>query len=371
MNPELMQTIKELRDAGCTWDEVAEELELDITGNGLSKRYRKALAAEVEDDEDDQVDMFEMYAEIRKERYRAADERSQANAIYKRMAREDSIKEIAHDLAETIGKNIKLDLKGAVTRSGSKAGILCLSDVHYGVVIDSIYNKYNPLIAQDRLAQLTAESIKLIKAESIKDLYVVNLGDLIAGRIHLQLRINSQYDVITQIMEISELVAQMLAELNKHVKLHYTSTYDNHSRLEPNKKESLQLESLCRITDWYLKERCGSFVDFIDDTLTDDISKFEVMGHTILATHGDQDKPKKVVRNLSMMNGLKPDMILTAHLHHLSTDEENGVMLISNSSMMGTDSFAESLRLNARPSQSFIVVTRECVCEKLIPIWLD
>ena len=67
-------------------------------------------------------------------------------------------------------------------------------------------------------------------------------------------------------MEISEILAQMLFELSNYVDVEYASTSDNHSRVEPIKSESLELESLIRITDWYLKERCKGFVTFIDNS---------------------------------------------------------------------------------------------------------
>jgi len=46
---------------------------------------------------------------MRIERTKLADERSQVNALYRRIAREDSIKEIAHNAAEQFAKQLKLE----------------------------------------------------------------------------------------------------------------------------------------------------------------------------------------------------------------------------------------------------------------------
>jgi len=62
---------------------------------------------------------------------------------------------------------------------------------------------------------------------------------LIAGRIHLTIRFNSRIDVITQTIEVSELLAEFIDELSTYVPIDYYSVIDNHSRLEPNKKDAL------------------------------------------------------------------------------------------------------------------------------------
>ncbi|MBO7697098.1 MAG: hypothetical protein J6T10_31080 [Methanobrevibacter sp.] len=81
--------------------------------------------------------------------------------------------------------------------SDGNIGILQLSDWHYGIDIDSYYNEYNPQIAKDRLSDLLMQVIKIVNEQRLKKLIIVNLGDLIAGRIHLTIRFNSRIDVIT------------------------------------------------------------------------------------------------------------------------------------------------------------------------------
>jgi len=40
-------------------------------------------------------------------------------------------------------------------------------------------------------------------------------------------------------------------------------------------------------------------------------------------------------------------VILTSHLHHLTVDEENKTLVVSNPSLMGTDDLAEKMRKNS------------------------
>jgi hypothetical protein len=296
-------------------------------------------------------------------KWNKSDERIQLNALYRRIAREISIKEMGKEIAQTVSESIKLSpVKILQNCDSEKEAILQISDWHYGVEVDSIYNQYNTEVARERIDKLKDEVFALLEKEDVSHLSVVNLGDLIAGRIHLQLRINSRIDVITQIIEVTELLAEMLNELSHFVTIDYYDTMDNHSRLEPNLKNSIELESLTRITRWYLEERLkdnNNIVIHTKNTYGDDIITFRVLGHEIAAVHGHKDKPITIIDNLSMMTKKHYDLILSSHLHHFSCDEKNETVLVSNSSLMGTDEFAQSLRLTSKPSQNLIILTKE------------
>ena len=204
----------------------------------------------------------------------------------------------------------------------------------------------------------------------IDDLYILDLGDLIAGRIHLNIRLNSRIDVITQTIEISELLAEFIAKFSSNgIKVHYMNCMDNHSRIEPRKSDSLDLESLCRITPWFLKERLkGSNVEFIENNVSKNIITFDLLGHKNCAVHGHQDNLNRVVESLSLMVKENFDLILTAHYHHFSGDERNETMVLSNGSLMGTDQYAEDLRLSSKPSQNLIIVTEDNVVDDICRI---
>ena len=82
--------------------------------------------------------------------------------------------------------------------------------------------------------------------EDITELYILNLGDLVSGRIHTTIRIDNQIDAVTQVIEVSEILAEFIANIANYTDVHikYYDTLDNHSRLEPNKENSVELESL-------------------------------------------------------------------------------------------------------------------------------
>lgn len=308
--------------------------------------------------------------ELQKERVKISDERIQTNAYMRQLAREETIKEIALECAREMNAKKLLEAPKELKITGNNAAILQLSDIHYGLVVDNYWNKYNPDIAKNKISQLRDKVIHYCRFNDVSDLYITELGDAIAGRIHETIKYQSRFDVITQIMQISEIIAEMITDLAKYFNIHYYCCLDNHSRLEPNKKAALDLESLARIIPWYLKERVGNFVEINDNKYGEDIITFKCKGYNIAGCHGDKDSPIKVVDNLSMMTRENFDMVLTAHLHHFSADEKNQILVISNPSILSTDDYSKNLRLSSKSAQNLIIVSDENVMECLYRIVL-
>lgn len=301
--------------------------------------------------------------EMQMERMKMNDDRTQIRANLRRMSREQTLIEIARDaLREMDARNLILPATQHVVPCAIdptvREAVLCISDWHYGIEINNYFNTYNPDVARQRIRRLLDETIENIQLHKVRRLHVLNLGDMIAGRIHLQLRVNSRFDVITQTIEVSELLAAFLAELNQYVQVEYYDTLDNHSRLEPNLKESLDLESLCRITTWYLKDRMADTGVIIhDNQYGDDIITLNVLGHEIAGVHGHNDKPERVVQNMQTRTRKTFDLIVAAHYHHFKADESSETAIIYNGSMMGTDEYAEKLRLASIPSQNLFIMS--------------
>ena len=317
--------------------------------------------------------VFQEKIEKQKEKYKKSDERTQINAMVRRVSREETIKDIAHEVAEKLSEahpfTVDLDTINW-KQNEEKEAILQISDWHYGIVIDSPYNKYNPEICKERVTRLAKEVAQRCAMLDIHKLHVVNLGDMIAGRIHLTIRLNSRVDVVTQTIEVAELLANFLYSLSTFLDIEYYDTLDNHSRLEPNLNDSLDLESLVRIITWFLKERLKDVptIHFNDNTHGDDIASFTCLGHNIIAVHGDKDKPENVIANLSLMTKSYYDLALMAHRHHFIADEKNRTVLVSNSSLMGTDELAQQLRLSAAASQNLIIATKRNVIDTIFRI---
>jgi len=319
------------------------------------------------------VEEFDEVYKLKSERVKLRDERAYVNSKIARMSREETIREIAREYAQTMSTRKRLEeYDNHFVYTSKNEGILLLSDWHYGMICDNPWNIYNPEICRKRVSKLLNKTFEIIEKESLKKVTVLNLSDLIAGRIHTQIRIESRFDVITQVMEVSEILAEFLNELSVCCEVDYYDCLDNHSRLEPNKNDSMDLESLVRIIPWYLKERLAQNkrVRVCDNEFGADIITCNVLGHDIIGVHGDNDRPVNALDKLSLMTHRHYDLLCTAHLHHFSADEQHMSMVVSNSSLMGVDRYAEKLRVTSDPSQTLIVATPDNVCECIYRIVL-
>lgn len=336
----------------------------------LTQPYLEQLSQQSDEEEDTRETLKELLTQIKLERYKVSEERTQNSAYIRKLAREQTLKEIASDFADKMSEKKFLTPVNIVKEHTDKVGILMLSDWHYGMQINNVFNVYDPEICRQRVSKLISEVVRIGKEQNIAKLYVVNLSDLIAGRIHLTIRLESRMDVISQVMEVSEILTEALINLNSQFDIVYTDVMDNHSRLEPNKKDSIELETLVRIIPWYLKQRLKDFntITFLDNEFADDIATFKVFDFNVAAVHGHKDKPNQVIKNLSVMTRRKNDLVLSAHFHHMSLEESDECIRISNGSLMGVDTYSCDCRLISEPSQTLVVCTPDNVTECIYKI---
>ena len=353
-----------------TWADIIkyiyEEFGVQLTKDSVRKRYRRAISNYITEEN------IEQKIDDKKYLYRIQAEKNQLQNYYKVLSREETLKDIGIEAAKIIAEKNPLKIDFKYNFNSEKEGILLIGDWHYGININSKFNVYNTDVAKERVEFLCESVINHIMEHNLSKLHVLNLGDMIAGNIHLPLRLHSQTDVITQILEVSEVIADFIYILGNYVNIEYYSTLDNHSRIEPNKKDSIQLETLSRITPWFLKERFkdSKHIHFNDNQIQD-IVQFSIGTYKVMAVHGDKDKPGEIINKLTSFVGEHKDLICTAHYHHFSCDESNKTMLVSNGSLMGTDEYAMDLRLSSKPSQTLIISDANNVCSYICKIDLS
>lgn len=386
-NLEYIYRVCSMKDSqNLTWPQIRDiinsELGLEYSESYYRKGYKNNSFPTIDIDdtidyasvEDDKInELRDTLFELKKERIKNADERSQIMAATRKIAREETLLEIAKAVAETLKNKPVLPNYEYINNTGNRSGILQISDWHYGIEVNNPWNVYNPEIARDRIIKLRSRVSELIKENKIKTLYIANLGDLISGRIHDTIRIQNRIDVISQSLEVAEILVELIAYLSQYADIRYISTSDNHSRLEPRKDSSLDLESLTRVIEPLVESRIKNLqyekkcknVEFIKSPFGHDIATFDVMKYKVGAVHGHKDSPKMVVNNISLMTKANYDLILSAHLHHFSCDESYDTVVVSNGSLMGVDDYAENLRLLNKPSQNLIVLSEINVVESI------
>lgn len=370
-------------DKTITWQKIADQLLIQFGVERSEAWVRKVVRDELDLLCDEEITLDALVEaktqldnatlDLKKERVKISDERIQNNAYIRKLSREETLKEIALLTAqEMCSKKLLKPSNKELLLNSDREAILCIGDWHYGMDFKNPWNEYSPEICRQRVSQLRDITINYIKKNKCAKLHLVNLQDLIAGRIHLGLRLESRFDVITQTMEVAEILAELITDLSKICPVNYYDSLDNHSRLEPQKSDAQDLESLCRMIPWYLKERLkkNNKVIICENKFGHDLVTFETLGHKIIASHGDRDTKGRAL-NLAGMTKEFYDLILTAHLHHFWADSCNNMAMIGNGSLMGTDTFAKNLRLNSDPSQTLIIVSPENAREAIHIIKLD
>lgn len=232
------------------------------------------------------------------------------------------------------------------------------SDLHLGVEVDKYFNKFNVEIARKSVWKYFTKIIQKAEIEKPQRINFINLGDLIAGHIHVNGRLEQEIDVIEQITTVCEILAENLVRLQAAApEVIYRSVTDNHSRATPSYKENLEKENFGRIIDFYLEARLkDTNIQFAHDNLDEEVGMFELLnGKKLLFVHGHHDNYNTICQNFVGATREFIDYIVLGHYHNSKVKTFQGAKVIVNGSIVGTDSYAYSKRLFGDPEQTILV----------------
>ena len=281
---------------------------------------------------------------------------------YRRTLREDARVEFINDLIVESIKSLKdlpkVKINTNITDDVVEA-IMLLSDLHIGMQIDNFYNKYDSNIARKRVKKYVQDTIELCKRNNVQRLNVLNLGDLIAGNIHVTGRIEASEDLISQIMIASEILAEALNDLQEAApEIIYRSCSDNHSRVTPDFRANLEPENYFRLIDFYLEARLkDTNVQIIHDNLDVDLGFFELLnGQKLAFAHGHRDNVNTALQGVLGATKQFVDYVCVGHFHESKLKSFQGAKVFVNSSICGADSYAQSKRLYGIPEQTLLIL---------------
>ena len=175
--------------------------------------------------------------DIYKAKKQLFDQRREYNKLNTIDARADHLTEHLIQCAKRLNEEKPLDFNKYIVDYSEKEAVLFLSDWHFGMTTDNIFNTYNTQICKDRVTEMTVKTIEHLKLHKINKLYIVILGDMAHGGIHVSARVCSEELVSDQLMKVSEILAEAIDKLSSAVK--HTDvyvTYGNHMRSIQNKK---------------------------------------------------------------------------------------------------------------------------------------
>ena len=240
--------------------------------------------------------------------------------------------------------------------------VLMTSDWHIGANFKNYFAEYSVDIAKKRIKELTEKTVEYCLANNVSTLHIELLGDSLDGAIHTSARIESEEDVISELMIYCEVLSEMINELSifiPYIKVH--SVIGNHARTTPNKKESITKENFERLVPFYLKARLAAIdnVEITNSSIDDTIDVYEVKGQTIFCVHGDLDSPQNAVSKLSAMLKIFPDEVHMGHYHKHFEMDNYDMETVVNGSLKGTDNYAKEKRLSGSPMQKLMIYNEE------------
>ena len=300
--------------------------------------------------------------EIKRDLYKQQVKTRDTMNSYRRTLRDEARIEHINDLiVESIEKLKDLpdvDECPTIVNNELNEAVMLFSDLHIGMEIDNFYNKYNSEIARRRVRRYVDETIRLCQDNNVQRLNVLNLGDLIAGNIHVSARLENNEDLISQIMIASEIMADALNQLQEAApEVIYRSCSDNHSRVTPDLKQNIEKENYFRLIDFYLEARLkDSKIQIVHDNLDVDLGMFELLnGKSMMFAHGHRENINTIIQGMLGATRQYVDYVCVGHYHESKMKSFQGAKVFVNSSICGSDSYAQSKRLYGVAEQTLLI----------------
>lgn len=375
-----------------TWVEIADffnkEFRDDETQYYDSSAYRKRyknfsdayeeLFSQENFTNEEMMTIEEHKRELEKAKIKMRDERLDYQKTIREEARKESFIELVRRVfVDTV---VPFDYYTNYTFSGvsNDEMVICLSDLHVGIVCDNYWNQFNTNILKERLHKYLDEIRDIQRTHSCRKCYLVLGGDNISGLIHSNLRLQNNENVIRQLKIASEYIGNFVNELVKmeefeEIEIH--SVAGNHSRLSQNKEEHLKGEELDELIPFYLKLMFvnNDVVKVYEDSPIDStINTFTTTGNKLFyIVHGDKDSVSKVVSDTTLMVGKKPDGIIMGHRHHNALDSTHNVKVIQCGCVVGTDTHCVDLRISGEPEQCVFITNENRTVKCLYDVGLN
>ena len=323
----------------------------------LDKMIDKIDGDAVITDNDILIEIEKQKDELYKERVRLRDKKRELNKMLTEQARHENLSEIMTECMRDIPcYNINHPYDNSQPKIEAS---LLLSDWHYGIKVDNQVNTYNTDIAVERISEITTKAIEYCRLHKVTKLNVIVIGDIVSGQIHSSVRVQQEEDAITQIINSGELLATVIREFcNEINEVDVYFTWGNHGRTQENKSSNITSENVERLVCKYVELKLPNIK--VISSETDDFIVADIAGRDVLITHGHNDNVNNVVKHFTNVLKYKVDEVYLGHYHTFNITNDNDTEIITNGSLVGTDDYALSLRLNNQPSQVLRIYGKDC-----------
>ena len=360
--------------SGMTWKEIASIINKALNKNYTESAYRKrhqmfqsglkACQKQVFSDGEYLKSVQEAKDELYKATKQLQDQRREYNKQLTKVARFEHLENELITAAERLSAEKFLSFGYPLNTSDNDA-VLILTDWHYGMVTDNIWNEYNTDICVERVNILCAKANEYLKLHAVDNLHVLLLGDFVHGGIHNSARVASEELVCEQLMNVSELLSEAIEHLSANVNNVFVySTFGNHARTIQDKHDSIHSDNMERIIPWWMNQRLkgNNKIEVINNDLYEFIY-LNACGHDIIATHGDLENFKKFGMDMhtlfSRKYGLDVEYVFSGDKHHFENIDSYGIDNTLVGSLCGTDEYANNKRLYSKAGQTLCIFNKE------------
>ena len=351
------------------WGEIVDYLELNCHPDTLRKGapfVKKCTDFYLSNSENNPIPydekLLKKEIEIKKMTNKMSDMRNLVNKMIKEQSRFEDMLDCAREIAKDFDLSKPLLSNPPVITSGSKEGLLLLSDWHIGLVCQNHWNEFNTEIAKERLSFLKQRVIDICLHNNVKKINVCCCGDLISGIIHNNLRLENRENVVQQSIIVVEMISELLASLSTLFKVDFYYVVGNHERISANKNDSLDKENFGYFILEMIKCRCANLkgLTIRDNTIDDEIITFNIFKDKIVTTHGNNfGNLNTYIPKLTSMLGYVPDYVCVGHLHQHVEKTYGKTELIVNPSFSGVDSYAKNYGLIGKVGQKLMIFSEE------------
>lgn len=292
--------------------------------------------------------------ELQKEKLKFRDQKREFNNRLRRMARLENLEDYLKEVTEEL-EPVSLPVEEQQENNGSEAMVV-LSDWHLGAEFDGRFNKFNSDVARYRINKVKQKTFDKVKKEEIQTLHIANLGDMVHGIIHVSTKIQSEEDVIQQVITASEYLKDFIGTfLQEGIYVKYYNVIGNHGRVTPSKNDVAGIEeNFEKLILTILDTAFSQYLNYESIGCQDGLIETEIVGKKFILTHGNFDTNKNAAHRLPQLLGYVPDYIISGHIHHDTSKDFGRTMHIVNPSLIGADDYATSGRFGGRAGQKII-----------------
>lgn len=368
--------ICQYKDSGlldASWGEVADIInkELDMedtpfTEAAFRKPYQQAkrfydAGVFSESAEEDYVSELRFQRqELEKEKVKVRDERNELRRMLREEARKESfIDLIKRTISESVVEPFDYEEHDIDIHSDNDL-IVTLFDVHAGMHVDNYFNKFDDDVLHGRMYEYLDKILEIQKRHGSENVCVI-LSELLSGLIHPTIRIENNQNLIEQFVSVCEYISEFLLVLSKHfATVNVFMAPGNHSRLTPNKDQSIRNENMDLLALPYLRAKLQnvSNVLIFDNDVDCMIAMFRIRNQNVFAVHGDKTTMNNVADKLTAFVGFKPDIIYMGHMHTNAMSTFHDIKCIRAGNFYGGgDGFCLDKMLRNKPEQVVSVIT--------------